>query len=176
MVTEDGEILADIPAPIYWKTPYNHDTLAEAKRTALYCTDESKAQQHLANEVDINTIVDRFLKSGTMPQIPLPPTYEEWDEVFDFQTALNKINEGKNAFGMLPAEIRDAFHNDPARFVNQIDTWRNEADPEQREKNYEVMRAMQLALPKGPIADQTTLGDVLKAIKEQGAPKAPPVA
>lgn len=168
-VNEDGEIL-----PISFKTPFNHNTNQESRRTALYCKDESLAQQHLKEEVDINTIVGRFLKSGTMPQIPLPPSYEDFDEVFDFQTAMNLIAAGKASFGAMDAEVRDAFHNDPARFVRQVDAWLGESDPELREKNLEYMRALNLAVPKGPKADDTTLGDLLRAIKEQGTSQAPP--
>nr|QJB19185.1 MAG: internal scaffolding protein [Microvirus sp.] len=165
-ISVDGERV-----PIYWKTPYNHDTNAEAKRTELICTDESRAQQHLANEVDINTIVGRFLKTGTMPQIPMPPRYEDWDDAFDFQSSMNLIAAGKASFAALPAEVRDAFHNDPARFINTIDHWSQEPDQAKREKNLETMRALNLAVPPGPKADDTTLGDVLRAIKEQGTPR-----
>lgn len=158
----------------FWKTPFNHDTDAEALRVGLVCLDPSLAQQHAKDETDINVIVDRFLKTGTVPQIPVPPTYEEFAEVFDFQTAMNIIAAGKHSFSQLPAEVRDAFRNDPGRFVGQVDAWLAEEDPKKRASNLETMRALNLAVEPGPIADRTTLGDVLKAIKEQGAHQAPP--
>lgn len=174
MLTADGEIINEPLAHPTWKTPFNHDTEAEAKRTALYCLDPTLAQQHGKEEADINTIVDRFLTTGLVPQIPVPPTYEQFDEVFDFQTAMNLIAAGKASFMAMPAEIRNAFHNSPELFVNTIDDWLSEKDTNQRNKNLEVMRAMNLAVPAGPPADTTTLGEVLAAIKEQGTPKPAP--
>lgn len=168
--TETGEI-----TPFEWKTPYNHSVEAEATRTALFCKDPTLTQQHGKEEADINTIVDRFLKTGLMPQIPVPPTYQDFEDTFDFQTAMNVVAAGKASFNQLPADIRDAFHNSPERFVDTVDQFLAEPDPTKREKNLEVLRAMNLAVPAGPPADKTTLGDVLKAIKEQGTPKAPPV-
>lgn len=175
MYDDNGELQIQRPAP-FWKTPFNHDTDAEAARTALTCLDPSLAQQNGKDEADINTIVSRFLKTGVLPQVPMPPSYQDFDEVFDFQTALNLINAGKHSFMGMPAEVRDAFNNNPELFVNTVDQWIQETDPKTREKNLEVLRAMNLAVPAGPIADKTTLGDVLKAIKEQGAtaPKPPP--
>lgn len=169
-LTTDGELL-----PLReWKTPYNHNTELEALRTSTACLDESKAQQHGKEEADINVIVNRFLKTGTMPQIPLPPSYANYEGEFNFQDAMNIIAAGKQSFMGMDAEVRDAFRNDPARFVETIDRWLAEEDPQQKEQNLEIMRAMNLAVKKGPIADQTTLGDVLAAIKEQGTPREPP--
>lgn len=171
---ETGEILPDPPPPVLWKTPYNHDVDAEATRTALFCLDVTKTQQHGKEEADINTIVDRFLKTGSLPQVAIPPNYEDFDEVFDFQTAMNAVAAAKASFNAMDATVRDAFRNDPHRFVAQIDAWLNEPDPAERERNLALMRAMNLAVPKGEPADRTTLGDVLAAIKEQGTPKEPP--
>lgn len=168
-ITEDGERV-----PFEWKTPYNHDTNLEAMRTAHYSKEPTLTQQHGKEEADINTIVSRFMKTGLMPQIPLPPTYADYDEVFDFQTAMNAVAAGKASFAKLPADVRDVFRNDPQRFVSQVDAWLAETDPKKREANLETMRALNLAVPPGPIADKTTLGDVLAAIKEQGTPKEPP--
>lgn len=160
--------------PFEWKTPNNHNVNDEAKRTALYCRDATLTQQNGKEEADINTIVNRFLKTGLVPQVPVPPTYQQFDDVFDFQTAMNVVAAGKASFEKMPADIRDAFHNNPQLFVETIDTWLAEPNSEIREKNLELLRAMNLAVPAGPPADKTTLGDVLKAIKEQGTSKVPP--
>lgn len=152
--------------PPFFKTPYNHDTSAESLRTGYLETMESKAQQHQAAEADINTIVKRFGVTGQLPQIPLPPPLEDFAEIFDFQTALNTMVAAKRSFEALPADIRAAFNNDPHQFVGTVDNMLGVQDSQQRDKNLEILRAMGLAVPPGPIADKTTLGDVLAAIKE----------
>jgi len=72
MLTKDGEVLpgteivteeGDTAIVPNWKTPWNHNTVREAARTALVCLDPTKTQQHGREEADINVIVDRFLKT-----------------------------------------------------------------------------------------------------------------
>lgn len=168
---DNGEVIH-----LQWKTPYNHNTRLESVRTGLKCTDPSKAQQHQEEEANINTIVSRFLKTGLLPQVQLPPSLDEFGEIFDFQSAMEVMNEAKRSFMAMSPEIRNAFHNSPAHFVAQIDAMLGDQDADRKAKNLEVLRAMGLAVQAGPIADQTTLGDVLKAIKERTASEvqAPP--
>lgn len=165
---------------IFFKTPYNHDTNEESDKYALTCRDASMTQQSQAEEADINTIVRRFGITGHLPNIPLPPLLADFDEVFDFQTAMNTANLAKQSFMQLPADVRDAFRNDPHRFVSTIDNMLNVQDPAQREENLTVLRAMGLAVTPGPAVDKTTLADVIAAIKERNyreddhPPKGPP--
>jgi hypothetical protein len=138
--TDTGEI-SEIN--VFFKTPYNHDTSIEAARTALYCKDPTKAQQHPKEECDINTIVDRFLKTGTLPQVPLPPTYENFGEVFDFQSAMNTIKAATDSFMALPANVRTRFQNDPAKFVAYVDHCHETGD-------LDPLREMGLAVARAP--------------------------
>lgn len=117
IIDENGEILPQT----FFKTPYNHDTMAESNRTALTCPEESKTQQHLADEADINTIVGRFLKTGIMPPVRTPPTYADFEDVTDFQEAMDAINRAKESFMALPAAVRATFQNDPGKFVDYVD-------------------------------------------------------
>lgn len=178
-----------VPAPPYktfqafFKTPYNHNRDYESDRTALFCNDETLTQQHEEEQANINTIVRNFGLTGKLPEVRLPPTLDDFStEVFDFQTAMNTIAAAKDSFMQLPAETRSAFNNDPQLFVAKIDEWRHEPDEKERARHFANMRAMGLTVEPGPIADRTTLGDVLAAIKAQGtlggtpAPKPPETA
>lgn len=127
----------------FFKTPYNHDTTAEALQTALTCKDPSLAQQHMRDETDINTIVDRFLKTGNLPQIPVPPSYENFGEIFDFQSAMNTIKAATDSFMALPANVRGTFGHDPAKFVAYVDHCLETGD-------LDPLRDMGLAVPKAP--------------------------
>lgn len=73
-------------------------------------------KQAPANEVDINTIMDRYERNGELPQ-PRPAVYGDALAVGDFETAMNIVNAGREAFEALPAKLRDRFANDPARFL-----------------------------------------------------------
>lgn len=135
-ITAEGEIVdvtLALPAP-FFKTPFNHDTDAESARLGLLCRDPSKTQQHQAEEADINTIVKRFNISGQLPQIPLPPSIADFSETFDFQTAMNTLNQAKAAFGALPAEIRSTFNNNPHAYVSYVDAAIEAGDLDQLRK------------------------------------------
>lgn len=162
---ENGEV-----HEIFFKTPFNHDTDLEAKRTGLECKDPSLAQQQFKEEADINTIVRRFGVTGQLPIVQLPPLLDEFggDEIFDFQSAMNLLAKAKASFAAMSAEVRDAFQNDPHRFVSQLDAMLTDQDAKRKEHNLTVLRAWGLAVEPGPKADPTTLGDVLAHLKKSG--------
>ncbi len=113
MIDKDtGEIIG-----VFCRTPYNYDTDAESNRTGLACEGPSKTQQQFKDEADINVIVERFLKSGEIPQQTPFPQQTEFVESFDFQTSMNVIVQAERSFMELPAKVRARFQNDPQQFM-----------------------------------------------------------
>jgi len=123
------------------RSPYNYDTDEVSDETGLFCDDPSLAQQHQAEEADINTIVRRFGLTGQLPVIPMPPLNADFDSVFDFHTAQNAIVKARESFMMLPADIRNKFANDPRNFVDFV-------DKAVEDGNIEELRKMGLAVPE----------------------------
>lgn len=103
--------------PPFLRTPYNYDTDKASKESGLHCKDPSLAQQHFAEECDINTIVERFHLTGEVPQLQQLPSFDDYEGVFDFQTAMNTIRSSQETFMSLPAKLRARFHNDPQEFL-----------------------------------------------------------
>jgi len=99
--------------------------------------DESKTIQSQKDEGDINAIVARFIKTGTLPVRPMPLTFADLSEVPSFQEAQNIIIEAERAFMTLPAGARSMFDNNAAEFVEFA------MDP----ANVEKMREWGLAIP-----------------------------
>lgn len=97
--------------------PFNYDARAASERAGLRCPPESLAHQSFKDECDINTIINRFKIGYEMPEGVRMPTYEDFSEVHDFQSAANAIAQARESFDALPAEVRFRFHNDPADFV-----------------------------------------------------------
>lgn len=166
--TDTGELL-----DFEWRTPYSHDNDQVSRDTGLTCKDPSLAQQHEKEAADINTIVRNFGVTGTLPQIPLPPALDDFADIFDFQSAMNVQAQARASFMALPAEVREAFYNDPHNFVSQIDAMLTEKDPDQRERNLRDLRLLGLAVEPGPKADKTTLGDILSVLKERSTAPEP---
>lgn len=118
------------------RSPYNYDVDAASDESGLFCDEPSKAQQHQAEEADINTIVRRFGITGTLPTSVRAPTYDDFSEVVDFQTAQLAIRLAMESFQQLPAAVRARFQNDPGTFVDFCS----------QEQNREEMRSLGLVV------------------------------
>lgn len=89
----------------------------ESVRTGLSCTDASLAVQSQKEESDINEIVRRFGLTGKLPENVRVPQYQDFEDVFDFQSAMNAVAAANQSFSAMPAEVRFRFGNDPQRFL-----------------------------------------------------------
>lgn len=117
---------------------YDYDMDAVSRETGLRCEDKSLAVQSMKDEADINILVKRFGLTGVIPQNVRVPLLNDFDEVFDFQSAQNAIVSARESFMSLNADVRERFQNDPAKFVIFCD------DP----KNLDQLREWGMAVPK----------------------------
>ena len=83
----------------------------------LKCLDSSLTQQQFKEESDINTIVDRFMKTGHLPDPVSMPQYVDYEGVFDFQSAMNVVRQADENFMRMDAKVRSRFHNSPQEFL-----------------------------------------------------------
>lgn len=122
-ISEDGEVLdtnCEDCGPVFFKTPYNHDRDEEVRLTSLTCTDPSLTDQSFKDDVDINTIVDRLMKTGEV-NIPLPEHFGDQSEIPSLYEAAQRIAENNATFYKLSPKIRNEFMNDPLRWAAQVD-------------------------------------------------------
>ncbi len=114
---------------VFIRNPYNYDLALVSQETGLKCEDPSLAQQHMRDECDINTIVERFGVTGQLPVRAIEPSYGDFSGVSDYHTALNKIKAADEAFMALPGKLRAKFDNDPNALLNFLENEanRNEA-------------------------------------------------
>lgn len=104
-------------AVVLVRAAFAYDADAVSNETGLECKDESMAVQAQKDEADINVIVRRFGVTGHLPVGVKLPTYADFEDVFDFQSAMDAVNAANRAFMSLDAELRMRFANDPQRFV-----------------------------------------------------------
>lgn len=89
-------------------------------------TGESLTKQSFKDECDINYIMERFQRTGILPdQNPRQPVYGDFSSVLDFQTAQAVIAESMIQFQSLPAKIRERFGHDPVRFLDYVNKAEN---------------------------------------------------
>jgi len=110
------------------RNPYNYDMALASQETGLACKDPSLAQQHMKDECDINTIVERFGVTGQLPVKAIEPSYGDFSGVSDYHTALNKIKAADEAFMALPAKLRAKFDHDPNALLNFLENEQNRGE------------------------------------------------
>lgn len=120
--------------PPFLRTPYNYDTNEAGDESALHCKDQTRTQQHQAEETDINYIVKRFTQTGELPMRSLPPMTGDFTDAPDMQKAMDLVVAARVAFMEQPAEVRARFNNNPVDFVKFCSD----------EKNRDEMRKMGL--------------------------------
>lgn len=127
---------------VFCRSAHNYDMDLASDQSGLKCLDPSLTQQQFKEEADINTIVDRFMKSGVMPTPTNMPQYMDYEGVFDFQSAMNAVRAADDNFMRMDAKIRARFNNSPQEFLEFF------ANPENTE---EAIR-LGLAIPQ-PVAE-----------------------
>ncbi|WNK12446.1 MAG: internal scaffolding protein [Microvirus sp.] len=87
-----------------------------------------RTKQSFKDECDINTIMAQYMRTGILDNLnKRPPRYIDASGI-EFQASMQLIADAKQAFSALPSQLRDRFHNDPARFLHFLD------NPENREE------------------------------------------
>lgn len=102
----------------FLRTPFNYDRDLASEESGLKCLDDSLTQQQFKDEADINTIVDRFMKSGVMPTPATMPQYLDIEGNFDYQTAMNYVRAADENFMRMDAKVRARFNNSPQEFLD----------------------------------------------------------
>lgn len=156
-------------ADVFLRTQYNYDRDAASDAAGLACKDKSLARQEFKDETNINTIVERFLKTGQLPADTRMPQYADFDGVMDFHSAMNATRKAQESFDRLPAQIRARFHNDPQELLEFA------ANPD---NNAEAIKLGLLPNPNAPEpAKLDVRGEPLNnAVDQQTAPETPKVA
>lgn len=81
----------------------------------------SMTQQQFAQDCDVNYIMEKFLKTGTITHLRREPGhYLDLTTLPDYQESLQTVINAQNAFMELDADIRLKFDNDPGKFIEYL--------------------------------------------------------
>jgi len=120
--------------------PYNYDTAEAGDEASVKDFGPSPTVQSMAEDADINVVMQRFGVTGKMPENPRIPTYQDFEDVFDFRTANEAVMEANRAFMEYPASLRGRFENNPQIFMDWV----------AKEENREEMQKLGLLKQKPP--------------------------
>lgn len=110
--------LKEMPVkPPFLRSAFNYDTDKASDESGLACRDVSLTQQQFKEESDINSIVNRFLKTGVLPTPTTFPQYVDFEGVFDYQSAMNLVRSADESFMRMDAKVRARFNNSPQEFL-----------------------------------------------------------
>lgn len=137
---------------VRWDGDGLNDQVSQA--TGLSCKDPSLTKQADKEAADINNILKRYEKTGSLPDmIARDPQWGDFADVPSFQEAFEIVAKAEEQFAALDAPIRKRFANDPAEFLAFVNDPRNEAE----------MRELGILKPKEAPPSQPPLPEAAKA-------------
>lgn len=69
---------------------------------------------------DINTKVQRWIRSGVTDGTVKVARYGDFSGIGDFQTCLSRVVSAEEDFMRLPSHVRQACDNDPGQFLEKV--------------------------------------------------------
>jgi len=103
----------------------DYGTNAASDESGIKCEDKSLAIQSAKDDADINIIVRRMGLGQAAPVTARMPMQGDFDEIFDYRTALERVQSAERAFMQLPPQLRAQLENDPANLLPFIQDPRN---------------------------------------------------
>lgn len=92
------------------------------KSPSLTFSKPSMTEPQHQNDVDINTIVSRFNRSGVLgtPSQVRDLVFGDFSDLDDFHDYQNRVADAKERFLALPSRVRAAFENDPGKLLQAL--------------------------------------------------------
>lgn len=91
------------------------------KRVQPVIGEKSLTQQNMKEETDINTIVQRYIKTGLAPTRRGEALFGDFSEANDFMQMKNAIMDIEQNFLGLSARLRKKFANDPYQLMRWLE-------------------------------------------------------
>lgn len=107
----------------------------------------SMTRQSEMEACDIHNVLRQFSQVGfeeLVRQNAARGQYADLTSLPDYQEALNTVLASQAAFAALPSQVRERFHNDPARFVEFL------ADPANQDEAIRLGLAQDTRVPEAP--------------------------
>lgn len=95
------------------------------KRVVMTCTGETRTNQQFEMEADINFIVQKYMKTGVLPgNSNKVPEYADQSTVGygDLLASYEAVEKAEVEFAALEPAVRRVCKNDPALFLQMVDT------------------------------------------------------
>lgn len=91
------------------------------KRQKVHGTDtvgDSRTKQEFAKDADVNTLMYKYIKMGTIPNKEGEVLYQDVSNLPDFKGSMEVVIESKELFQKLDPKIRTRFQNNPQAMLD----------------------------------------------------------
>lgn len=106
---------------------------------------EGRTKQSMRDECDINNILARYKKMGMVTHLSKNEgRFADVAEIGDFREAVERVERASEFFFGLPSDVRRAFDNDPATFLDAVQ------DPSRRDELVKLGLVRVLEKPAEP--------------------------
>ncbi len=128
---------------------------------------DGRTKQAFKDETDINKLLERAQKTGTLSHLQkYEGRYADFSD-FDFFDANIKLAQGREIFDALPSEVRSEFNNSPAGFFKYVNDPANADDLKNKlpglaapgRQNIDVSGKTSPDVAREPEATETTTAD-----------------
>jgi phage internal scaffolding protein len=100
-----------------------------SKRVMTVNDAPSKTDQSWAKDADVNTIVEKFRKTGKIELAKANQgVYADIAQISDLSNAYDQVKRADEAFMTIPSEIRNKLGNDPKNLVPYLNDPKNKAE------------------------------------------------
>lgn len=89
---------------------------------------EEGAKQEFQQDCDLNRIMAKYAQTGALPPAAVAPVFGDFSDVGDFLENNNRVKAAHEAFMSLSAQVRERFHNDPAKLIAFVHDEANAAE------------------------------------------------
>ena len=93
-------------------------------RVCVDCKEKTKTLQHLKDQVDVNNIIDKFVKTGVLESSNRKSFFGDCTSD-DYQECLNKVLVAQDSFESLSAKVKARFKNDPVELMQFLEDDKN---------------------------------------------------
>lgn len=128
---------------------YENKLTRMVKSRAIDCSKPVITDQSYKKACDINNIIKAYAKTGILPEGRQGGTYGDFSNIPTLEIAFEAVNNAKEAFLSLPADVRKLIDNDPSKLANFV------AD----EQNYEICLKYGLIEARKPSTQDVANGD-----------------
>ena len=105
-------------SPIKFRYAFDGLEAQMSDATGLECLDPTLTQQQFKDDCNLNVIMDRLLAGKDVEHFRnVAGEFGDFTSIPDYQSSLNIVIAGQASFAALPANIRNRFSNDPAKFL-----------------------------------------------------------